>query len=30
MGYCKHARKPAIGCGVVLDGTTAFNEVMPL
>tara|TARA_R100001086_G_scaffold209772_4_gene125584 strand:- start:883 stop:1704 length:822 start_codon:yes stop_codon:yes gene_type:complete len=30
MGYCKHGRKPAIGCGVVIDGKTAFNEVMEL
>ena len=30
MGYCKHAKKPAIGCGIVLKGETAINEVMSL
>tara|TARA_A200000159_G_scaffold145491_1_gene151119 strand:+ start:176 stop:994 length:819 start_codon:yes stop_codon:yes gene_type:complete len=30
MGYCKHGKKPAIGCGVILDGKTAINEVMEL
>lgn len=30
MGYCKHGKKPAIGCGIVIKGETAINEVMPL
>ncbi len=30
MGYCKYGRKPAIGCGVIINGVTAFNEVLPL
>ena len=30
MGYAQRGRKPAIGCGVILDGVTAINEVMKL
>tara|TARA_S200002703_G_scaffold108858_1_gene94630 strand:- start:297 stop:473 length:177 start_codon:yes stop_codon:yes gene_type:complete len=30
MGYCRHGKKPAIGCGIVLNGRTAINEVMEL
>lgn len=30
MGYAKNFPKPAIGCGVVLNGKVAINEVMSL
>lgn len=30
MGYCKHARKPAIGCAIIVEGNTCINEVMEL
>lgn len=30
MGYAKHGKKPAIGCGVIVNGTVAINERMPL
>jgi|TARA_Y100000289_G_scaffold57781_1_gene62452 metallophosphoesterase superfamily enzyme len=30
MGYAKRGKKPAIGCAVIIDGTTCINEVMPL
>ena len=30
MGYARHGRKPAIGCGVIIDGVVAINEPMPL
>lgn len=30
MGYAQRGKKPAIGCGVILDGVTAINEVMKL
>ncbi len=30
MGYAKRGKKPAIGCGVIIDGKTAINELMEL
>ena len=30
MAYAKRGRKPAIGCGVVIGGHTAINELMKL
>jgi len=30
MGYAKRGKKPAIGCGVVIGGHTAINELMDL
>ena len=30
MGYAKRGKKPAIGCGVVIGGKTAINELMEL
>ena len=30
MGYAQRGKKPAIGCGVILNGVTAINEVMEL
>lgn len=30
MAYAKRGRKPAIGCGVVIGGHTAINELMQL
>jgi metallophosphoesterase superfamily enzyme len=30
MGYAKRGKKPAIGCGVVINGTTAINVLMDL
>ena len=30
MAYAKAGKKPAIGCGVVIDGKTAINELMEL
>lgn len=30
MAYAKRGKKPAIGCGVILDGETVINEVMRL
>lgn len=30
MGYAKRGKKPAIGCGVIINGRTAINEVMAL
>ena len=30
FSYAKYGKKPAIGCGVVINGTTAINELMDL
>ena len=30
FGYAKRGKKPAVGCGVILDGKTAINELMEL
>ena len=30
FSYAKYGKKPAIGCGVVINGTTAINELMEL
>ena len=30
MGYAKRGKKPAIACGVVINGTIAINELMDL
>jgi len=30
MGYAKRGKKPAIGCGIIIDGKVAFNELMEL
>lgn len=30
MAYAKRGKKPAIGCGVILNGDTVINEVMKL
>lgn len=30
MAYAKRGKKPSIGCGVVIDGKTAINELMIL
>lgn len=30
FGYAKRGKKPAVSCGVVLDGNTAINEMMNL
>ncbi len=30
MGYAKRGKKPAIGCGVILGGQVAINELMSL
>jgi hypothetical protein len=30
MAYAKAGKKPAIGCGVVIGGHTAINELMSL
>ena len=30
FGYAQRGKKPAIGCGVILNGVTAINEVMEL
>ncbi len=30
MAYAKRGKKPAIGCGVIIDGRTAINELMTL
>jgi len=30
MAYAKAGKKPAIGCGVVINGKTAINELMDL
>lgn len=30
MGYAKHGKKPAIGCGVIMEGEVAINERMQL
>jgi hypothetical protein len=30
MAYAKSGKKPAIGCGVVIDGKVAVNELMEL
>ena len=30
FSYSKYGKKPAIGCGVVINGTTAINELMEL
>jgi len=30
MGYAKRGKKPAIGCGVIIGGHTAINELMEL
>tara|TARA_R110000822_G_scaffold158970_9_gene298509 strand:- start:2801 stop:3541 length:741 start_codon:yes stop_codon:yes gene_type:complete len=30
MAYAQRGKKPAIGCGVIIDGKTAINELMEL
>ena len=30
MAYAKRGKKPSIACGVVLNGTTPINLLMPL
>ena len=30
MAYAKAGKKPAIGCGVIIDGDVAINELMKL
>jgi hypothetical protein len=30
FNYAKYGKKPAIGCGVIIDGKTAINELMEL
>jgi len=30
MAYAKRGKKPAIGCAVIINGTTCINELMHL